>query len=303
MGKTLILLFLLFYRFTFQPMIISKIIGGLGNQLFQYAAGRCLAIRHQTELLLDLNELTDYKLNSFDLNAFHTIFQQASEIQTATYYNRGIIEKFRDRLLPMALKKVYREPHFHFHPRFFNASESIYLKGYWQSEKYFAPVANQIRNELQFKDTYINKVKDLGEQIRNTTSVSVHIRRGDYTNKEILKVHGLLPPSYYEQSIKFLSVEYPGSIFYFFSDDINWVKETFGQDNAVYVSGQYTQTHFEDMYLMSQCHHNVIANSSFSWWGAWLNNNPGKRVIAPKNWFNTQRRDTSDLYPEGWLIF
>ena len=281
-------------------MIISQIIGGLGNQLFQYAAGRCLAIRQQTELALDISGFNAYKLRTFDLEAFEARYRYSTDAENSVYHQRGFAGKLRDRLLPMAWRKVYREPHFHFHPRIFKTSSNIYLKGYWQSEKYFSPVASQIREELVMKPSFYEKVAELGKTMSSQPSVSVHVRRGDYTNPEVLRVHGILSPEYYRTAMQSFSDQDPNTVFYFFTDDFQWVKDNLPAENAVLVSGVQSQTHFEDFWLMSQCRHNIIANSSFSWWAAWLNNNPGKQVIAPLQWFNEKKADTKDLIPAGW---
>lgn len=282
-------------------MIISRIIGGLGNQLFQYAAGKALAQQQHTELLLDVTAFDEYKLRNFDLSAFHTELNFASKEQVNSFIKRSIAGKIRDNIFPMAFRKVYKEKQFHFQSRFFHAPSHIYLQGYWQSEKYFLPVAATIRKEFTVKEEYTRNVSALAKQLISLPSVSVHIRRGDYKNPSTVEIHGVLDAGYYNKAIQLISQKIPGACFYFFSDDMNWVKENLPVENAVYVSGVSSQTHIEDFYLMSQCKHNIIANSSFSWWAAWLNNNPGKIVIAPKNWFNKGPKDTQDLVPESWL--
>lgn len=282
-------------------MIISKIIGGLGNQLFQYAAGRCLAWQHQTDLALDISGFDEYKLRNFDLGAFGARYRFSTKDENSVYEQRGFIGKVRDRLLPMGLRKVYREPHFHFHSRFFKSPSHIYLKGYWQSEKYFSPVAEQIREELVMKPAYYKEVQTFATTIQQTPAVSVHIRRGDYTNPEVLRAHGMLSPEYYIRAMQLIREKEPGAVFYFFSDDIQWVKENLPVENVVYVSGIHSRTHFEDFWLMSRCRHHIIANSSFSWWAAWLNNFSRKMVIAPEKWFNEKKADTRDLIPNGWI--
>jgi len=282
-------------------MIISRIIGGLGNQLFQYAAGKALALQHQTELQLDVNAFDKYDTRNFDLAAFQTELHFATKEQVDGFKNRNITGKIRDNIFPMAFRKVYKPKHFHFHPRFFRAPAHIYLHGYWQSEKYFAPVSEAIRREFTMKEEYLKPVQAVAATIHSSPSVSVHIRRGDYKNPATVEIHGVLEANYYRAGIKRVLEKVPDASVYFFSDDMNWVRENLPFEKAIYVSGNLSQNHFEDFYLMSQCQHNIIANSSFSWWAAWLNNNPGKIVIAPKNWFNKGPKDTQDLIPEGWL--
>jgi hypothetical protein len=283
-------------------MVISRIYGGLGNQLFQYAAGRALALHHGTKLLLDVGKFDEYKLRHFDLAALHTELTIAKPDELIPYFNRNVFQKIRDNIAPMSQRKVFKQKKFRFDPRFFSLPAEIYIQGYWQSEKFFAPVADTIRREFTVRAEHIEKVRALADRIRGEEAVSMHIRRGDYTNKEIMERHGILPESYYQQAIALLRERYHGLRFYFFSDDMQWVKDKFAIDNAEFVSGAYTSTHFEDFYLMSCCRHNIIANSSFSWWAAWLNANPAKTVIASRQWFGEKGpKDTQDLIPASWL--
>jgi hypothetical protein len=283
-------------------MVISKISGGLGNQLFQYAAGKSLAILRNTQLSLDTSYFEEDGLRNFELHSFNIDLKIADPNLIENFIARSVAGKIRDRLLPIQFKKVYKEPSFHFDKNFFNAPSDVYLKGYWQSEKYFSPVKEIIKTDLRIKPGIIEKVKLFGNEVANSTSVAVHIRRADYAKDVQKEYHGILEKDYYENAIQRVSKKTKDARFYFFSDSINWVKENLVIPDAVYVSGEITNNHFEDLYLMSQCNHNIIANSSFSWWGAWLNSHPGKIVIAPKNWFNKGPKDTYDLYPEDWII-
>ncbi len=282
-------------------MILTNITGGLGNQFFQYAAGRCLAERHHTGLLLDLRHFEENNKRDFHLHAFHTNFGFATAEQSEQSCNRSLIRKIKDRLMPLRFRTYYRQPYFHFDKRFFQARDGVYLKGYWQSEKYFLPCSGLIRKELQLKEEYIQNVKSFGHELKNKNSVAVHIRHGDYKDPVSLAIHGILPLSYYYRAMELLKKKYGEVHFYFFSDDIRWVKENIDIPEAGFISGTISANHFEDLYLMSQCRHQVIANSSFSWWAAWLNDHTGKTVIAPKRWFNKGPKDTYDLYPEGWI--
>jgi hypothetical protein len=284
-------------------MVISRIYGGLGNQLFQYAAGRALALHHDTRLLLDVGKFDEYKLRHFDLAALHTELTVAKPDELSPYFNRDVLKKIRDNIAPMPQRKVFKQKKFRFDPRFFSLPANVYIQGYWQSEKFFAPIADVIRREFTLRDEHIAKVLPLAERIGREESVSVHIRRGDYANKEVMEMHGTLPELYYQEAIASLRERHNDLRFYIFSDDMQWVKDHLAVDNAEFVSGTYTSTHFEDFYLMSRCRHNIIANSSFSWWAAWLNPNPAKTVIAPQQWFgNKGPRDTQDLFPAGWTV-
>jgi hypothetical protein len=282
-------------------MIISRIIGGLGNQLFQYAAGKSLALKHNTSLVLDAGTYDVYKLRNFDLHAFNTMIEFAKDVDIEKISSRSFIDKIKDRALPLSMRKLYKEPYFHFDKKIFSAPDNIYLKGYWQSEKYFIGYKDIIKKEFSLKAEFIEKVKALGDELKSKNSVSVHIRRGDYISQQINEMHNILTEGYYKEAISTVQKNIPDAKLFFFSDDINWAKENLHLPSATYVSGEISNTHLEDFYLMSQCRHNIIANSSFSWWGAWLNNNPDKIVIAPKKWFNKGPKDTQDLIPESWI--
>jgi hypothetical protein len=158
-----------------------------------------------------------------------------------------------------------------------------------------------IRTEFTIKHEFIENVKSVGAQIQSENAVSIHVRRGDYKNEAALKYHGILNIDYYKKAIALIQQKQPEVIFYIFTDDESWVKENLSLPTATLVSGNLTKTHFEDLYLMTQCKHHIIANSSYSWGGAWLGVNPKKMVIAPKKWFNKGPQDTYDLTPENWL--
>lgn len=283
-------------------MIISHILGGMGNQMFQYAAGRCLAYLNKTRLKLDARGFDEYKLRDFDLLSMHIDSHFASENEIRNLLPSHNFEKALQYLSPKSKRTYYREKYFHFDNDIFNYGSHLYIKGYFQSEKYFLPIKDLIQKEFIFKDEFIRGVRDLSNQIRSANSVSVHIRRGDMkTDPVMAQRHGIMPSSYYQKAIELIRSKIANPHFYFFSDDIHWAKENFGNAGTTFVSGEISKTHFEDLHLMSQCGHNIIANSSFSWWGAWLNKNPGKIVIAPNKWFNSGPQDTQDLIPSNWI--
>jgi hypothetical protein len=175
------------------------------------------------------------------------------------------------------------------------------LKGLWQSPLYFAKYQDEIRKIFTIKENYIDNLDSIANDIKNSQSVSVHIRRGDYLSKIAYRELGLTSIEFYKKSIAYMSETITNPQFYFFSDDIEWVKSEFHLPNANFVSGEKTKNNIEDFYLMSQCKHNIIANSTFSWWAAWLNENPEKIVVAPIKWFNKLRHSTKDLIPEKWI--
>ena len=263
-------------------MIITKIKGGLGNQLFQYATGRAVASHHKLPLKLDLTWFETHKLhNGYRLD------QLSIRADIATK-NQIFKLKGRNNLLFSALRKggfVKRKSYFkEKRNSYFDASifkhNFIYLNGYWQNELYFSNIRELLLREL----SPINSMNDLGsdylEHINKSNSVSLHVRRGDYLN---LKNINVLDVDYYMKAVEYIRKNVEKPTFFIFSDDLEWCKNNLGfLDSFIYVDR--TQTEIEDLKLMSFCQHNIIANSSFSWWGAWLNQNPNKTVIAPKSW-------------------
>ena len=290
-------------------MILVELNGGLGNQMFQFAAAKSLSLFRNADLKLDSTSAAEQNLpeglkkRPYDLHHFNITDPIANKKDIDLFSDRSLVNKIIEKSKPPYKRRIYREPFFHFDKNFFKAGPNVYLKGLWQSEKYFIPYQEEIRRSLELNDKHFDHLLNIANMIKNQNSVSIHIRRGDYLAKITLNVLGLIPIDHYLRAIELIKLKINNPVFYFFSDDINWVKENFSFPDAVYVSDHISKNHIEDLYLMSQCRHNIIANSSFSWWGAWLNNNPGKIVIAPKNWFNKGPKDTYDLYPDNWITF
>ncbi len=288
-------------------MILVELIGGMGNQMFQYAAAKSLALHHKEQLRLVANDGTGKNIpegipqRQFDLHHFHLPDSPASAAEIRYLSSISALEKIIEKAKPNYKRRIYREPFFHYDVNFFEARPTVFLKGLWQSEKYFDRYKNDIREIFRFSDDLITSLKEVTDKMSEQHSIAVHIRRGDYLAKVSLQVLGLMPIEYYKKGMELLSSKIIDPVFYIFSDDIGWAKENLKMDNAVFVSGSITKHHIEDLFLMSQCKHNIIANSSFSWWGAWLNNHPQKIVIAPKKWFNQGPKDTQDLIPGEWI--
>lgn len=291
-------------------MIIVKLRGGLGNQMFQWAAATALANTHSVEAKVDIRELDlqsndpDFAYRSYELLNFKNPPIIASDFELAAY--EGTKSKGFKKLLEWIKGSNpvrYKEEQFSFDPDFFKLPNSTYLDGYFQSEKYFMNDRTGLLDLFQFhiEDTDIN-LKYVGD-IQKQASISVHVRRGDYVkSKSTNEYHGVCSLEYYFQSIEYFKERIKDPVFYFFSDDIQWVKHKFNgsSSNFVFLGHNEGENSYKDMLLMSHCKHNIIANSSFSWWGAWLNRNPGKIVVAPDKWFNVSI-DTSDLIPETWI--
>jgi hypothetical protein len=289
-------------------MIITNIFGGLGNQMFQYAVGRAIALRAQQNLKLDISGFKTYALRKYELDDFNIKAEIASihEIKLLKEGKWHWINKLTQKMLNREIfinKKCFKEKHYHFDPDISKIKGDIYLFGYWQSERYFIDFQDIIHNDFKLKKTLSTSSARYKDLIHSTCSVSLHIRRGDYVNNPITKnYHGECSLDYYRASVAVIKNHYPESKFYIFSDDLTWAKgNLYFIEQPVFVElSQGTPDH-EEMYLMSRCKHNIIANSSFSWWGAWLNQNPNKIVIAPNRWFNDPSINTSDLIPMSWL--
>ena len=290
-------------------MIIVKLMGGLGNQMFQYALGKHLAIKHNTKLKLDLTFLLDrtprpdFTFRDYELGIFNITASFASEKEVSDFLNVSKYTHWKDRLK----QKIYRYHHFieqqfDFDEKVLNLPRNTYLEGYWQCEKYFIDPEEEIRKAFTFKDQPCAYYAALGEQARKCNSVSVHFRRCDYVNNPLINsYHGECTIEYYERAMAKIRSQIPSAVFFMLSDDITWVKKQFaGADHVVFVENANHAGH-EDMRLMSICKHNIIANSSYSWWGAWLNKNPGKIVIAPEKWFKDSTRSFKDIIPEAWI--
>jgi hypothetical protein len=200
--------------------------------------------------------------------------------------------------LGLPWKHVTEKLFFRFNPELFKLHGSFYLDGYWQNELYFKDIEKTIRSDFQFVRPIDERNKNIAELIKNSNSVSIHIRRGDYINNQLYS--GICTEDYYQKAIRFINAKLKNKTFFVFSDDIQWCKSHFNSDNFHFVQGNEGTNSYKDMQLMSYCKHNIIANSSFSWWGAWLNNNLGKIVIAPERWLNVGY-STKDLIPEEWI--
>ena len=286
-------------------MIIVRLDGGLGNQMFQYAFGRELAERHGTELKLDIGVYSDPALNdpprTYDLDIFNIQESFASEAEIVRFAKRTRLD-IPDRLLNrlLGVKKGHiREPHFHFSNEAYNAPDNVYLSGYWQSEKYFRNVQPQLRREFTFRDPMSENAKAIYDQIVRTNSVCVHVRRTDYLTNPL---NGLCGLDYYKKAEQLIRQKTHDPAYFVFSDDINWCRSNLEfEGDTVFVSHDFGPRKFrDDLRLMSACKDFIISNSSFSWWAVWLNTNKCKTVIAPNDWFRDKSLDTNYLIPEEW---
>ena len=288
-------------------MIVARIIGGLGNQMFQYAAGRRLASTHHTVLKLDISEFKDYSLHDYGLSAFNTkeLFATPEEVKLFKEPESNSLKKKFKKLLrrPSKLGITHiREKQYNFDQKILSMPDSVYLDGYWQSEKYFSDIADIIRNEFTVKFPQTGKNLELAHQITSCESVSLHVRRGDYvTDAKTNTIHGTCNLEYYKCCLENLTRKVRHPCFFIFSDDPEWAEKNLKMTHpATFIGHNGPEKNYEDLRLMSQCRHHIIANSSFSWWGAWLGQHQDTIVYAPNRWFNSPSFNTEDLLPEAW---
>lgn len=246
-------------------MVFVNYDGRLGNNLFQLAAGLSLALKNNTEVLAP--QAAFYKFINF----------------TPKIYT------------PKDSAIEYKERGFHYSE--IEYTNNISLMGYFQSEKYFKDNKDKVLDLLYLKDSYLQQIKEKYKQILEYETISLHVRRTDYLH--LSNAHPVLPVSYYKSALDILNPKDKKILI--FSDDLNWCRQIFQGNKFTYVDNNID---ILDLFLMSLCNHNIIANSSFSWWGATFNKNDAKKVIAPKNWFGSYYKDynTKDLYSDGWIV-
>lgn len=304
-------------------MIVLRIQGGLGNQLFQYATGRALSLHLNKKLFFNtsgLDKPVDGHLQrAFMLRHFEVKGNVATEAlltkvarpdfwkvlfsKKQIYYKQLVFGEEPPTSAPYKNTELHVEPHtYRFYKHLFNDNHSVLiLDGYWQSFKFFEKYNDIIKKDLTFNFALNKENNQLLEKIQNTHSVSLHVRRSDYLNT----VYGnqyfkQIPIDYYEKSLKLIEKKYDDISLYVFSDDIEWCKKNFMfNDKMVYV---FNDEPAIDMFLMSKCKHNIIVNSTFSWWAAWLNANKNKTIITPSEWYkNVPDSDMHDLLPASWI--
>jgi hypothetical protein len=297
-------------------MIVINIQGGLGNQMFIYAFAKALSLRNNISFKVDNGSFTRYLGQAaytprpYELDKVFGIEAELfSEEDRKRLLPDGPLAKAKrllERKFLPANRQVYiAEGESGFRADLLHVRHNCYLDGYWQSEGYFSDFAPQIRALFTLRQLSAETITWQQQIAAAPMPVSVHIRRGDYVNNpEVARIHNVCGPEYYARAIAHLEAKTgaPLSLF-FFSDDINWVKE-----NMAFPQHQnhYVQLHdalpAEEMFLMSRCHHNIIANSSFSWWGGWLNEHADKIVVAPQRWFaaGVHEQNSAFIIPKNW---
>lgn len=292
-------------------MIVVQLLGGMGNQMFQYALAKHLSIKNKTNFKLDVSFLQNrvyiknYVYRNYDLDIFNIEENFLNEDILPIYNKNYNIKSILNRVihyLKVSLKGfIYvREKHFHFDINILSLKNKIYLNGYWQSVKYFESIEDIIRKDFTFKNNILLISNNIKNKIIETESICLNVRRGDFLfDKNI----GFIGNNYILDATNKISEYISNPVYFIFSDDIEWCEQNIKLKHQMYfISHKHKGYKFDNyLHLMTLCKHFIIPNSTFAWWAAWLASNPNKVVIAPKNWFINPKIDTSDVLPENWI--
>lgn len=288
------------------PMIIIEMSGGLGNQMFQYALYKAmlnkgLDVRIDKSIYRDVDHKEKVEIDSFPNVSYFEADKKMSAILRGYGYNDGIIDRIRNKLNKTKRNLYHENLDKGYQPEIFGL-DNVFLNGYWQCEKYFDGIKNLIKSDFTFPLEIIKngEIDKIAREMKNCNSVSVHVRRGDYLRPGLKEIFGnICTEEYYKEAIDYIREHVDNPVFYFFSNDIKWVRDNFKSDDYRYVNEKKLWNGMADMHLMTQCRHNIVANSSFSWWGAWLNVHDDNIVICPSRWVNTH--SVNDIICNGWI--
>ncbi len=284
-------------------MVIVKVWGGLGNQLFQYAFGKYLAAKLNTQVKYDVQVkpgIKNFTPRDFSLTVFNTIADIANpaEVRQLKYTGNNGIQRLQRKLaqkIPFLFKSYYVEPAVPQSENTLQAKDNCYYDGYWQSYKFLTINDSVLRKELTPKQALRDEVKKTMQQIEKSAAAGIHVRRGDYLQLSHMNICQL---PYYKSAVENIESSFPGIKFYIFTDDADWCRQHFTGQQYTLVTGNQP---FEDLLLLAACNHVIIANSSFSWWAAWLNSNADKKIIAPSHWHNREEDTYQDIVPAEWV--
>lgn len=286
--------------------VIVKLNGGLGNQMFQWAFARMIREMTEMDVSLDMSYFSKSYSRPYQLDIFE--FRPEFVEDPMTKLKLAIIWTLRSfpSLSNLFGFTLYSEPHFHFDKNVAKIKSNTFVEGYFQSELYFKCVERKLRDDFRFKELPDGINQKMIDKIKSKNSISLHVRRGDYVEKKRYQdMYATCSLDYYRRGVEYIAKE-SGSeekpTLFVFSDDIDWARDNITLPyERVFVNINSGETSWEDMRLMSLCNHNIIANSSFSWWGAWLNKNEEKIVIAPEKWFNDENIIQTDIIPKSWV--
>ena len=281
--------------------------GGLGNQMFQYAMGRALSLKNDTTLKLDLKYLIDRKpkknfiFRNYDLSIFRCNPKIATEEEVKNILGTGILRnKFINKLVPLFYRRYYTENSFEYDKNIYSLSNNTYIEGYWQSYKYFEDISEIIRADFENFSVFNIHQNVMSNKIKSCNSVCINVRRADFLTNSF---HGVCNIDYYHKGLKYISEKVDNLNIFVFSDDILWCKSNLNfRYPTTFLDHEFAGEKFGVyLKLMTECNHFVIPNSTFGWWAAWLNESQDKIVVAPKNWFANNEINTKDLIPKSWI--
>lgn len=291
-------------------MIIAEVVGGLANQMIIYAAARALAEHKNTELKLDLGTLQKDKLRKYQLHHLNISAGLASLDDIAKIRRSSkikLIEKTKKKIrkkLNLNVPYIYHEPSCSYDEHFWSLPDDVYIGGNFISTKYFDSIKSILIKEFAVKSALSRATEEMCETMKNCESVSIHVRRGDFaSNPHTNEFHGLIDVDYYSRAMRHIESRITNPSYFLFSDDVGWARENVVSVQPItFVDHVGQEDAYEDMYLMKNCKHNILANSGFGYWGAWLNENKHKIVVAPKKWFaNNEINSLFDLIPIEWI--
>jgi hypothetical protein len=279
-------------------MKIVKLKGGLGNQFFQYAFARVISINQKSKVYLDTSDFmysTHRVKRSLDLNKFNIKLKLISEL--GLIYRNWLIYRFNKYFV------TYEEEGINYNDSLINLKNNIIFDGYWQSFKYFDSIRTILQQELVIKTKLSKSARLIKDQLKFKKTVAVHFRRGDYiTDLKTNQVHGVIDMSYYKEAFTYFDSYCDNLLFVVFSDDIESIKNELSINKKfLFIDSLYS--HLEEFEIMKGCDHFIIANSTFSWWAAWLGSNEEKQVLAPKRWFKDEllESQSENLIPHDWI--
>lgn len=289
-------------------MKIVNIIGGIGNQMFQYALALTFCFDHpEDKILIDISHYNHYKLHTgFELKRVFNVnlpVAQKSDIACLSYYiPHYTLSRIVRKILPKRKTEYIERAPYHYDDALGKLAGDMYFEGYWQSPKYFDRYRRQITEAFKFPEFDNLENRETARAIGQQETVSIHVRRGDYVGTT--DYSGICTVEYYRKAIEWVFATWKAPVFFIFSDDMDWCKSNIipllrGRQ-VFLVDCNRGKDSYRDMQLMSMANCCVIANSSFSWWGAWLNARPEKVVIAPSKWVNST--DAKDIYPSDWIL-
>lgn len=296
-------------------MVIVRLSDGLGNQMFQYAAAKALAVQNNTNVMFDMSwyevnkhrgrRLYGLDIFSLDCQKINQVSWSKDFILKHLHFTRNIYRRFAMKRIKNLLAHddgvLIKESSLRYDPNVAKQANgrSVYLHGYWQSEQYFAHIRDALLQDFRFQPKLQGENLATARKIRQVANpVAIHIRRGDYLGTNF----ACCTLEYYQKAIDYLAERTGDMQLFVFSNDIPWAKENLKTNQEIHFVDQNSEANgYEDMRLMSLCHHHIIANSSFSWWGAWLGGHEGKIVIAPEKWTSINNEDYRDIIPFGWL--